>query len=374
MISLMRQTWHISPWADVALFHFGWVPPLLLCAFIRHRFGAASDAMFYGIIPLSSHLHRAFTYPYAYLDKDVFRQSSIELIVFPGAWLACLACMPLIVPVLGQGLGPLVNGVVGFRIVWDTWHTMMQKFGLLRLYNGKGRTWAAAEVPRWTDWCAIFGWFPLFAACWESRLLNSFGRSHLLTFRGFSLEGWMKLHAGARPYWLAGALLLLLAALGSWAVREYRAFGFRNHARVSLVVGQSLLFASLLLVDPVIAMVSLALNHSIEYCFFVSKVQGARYGSGQGADTILGRLYRKPLRLLLLYAVPPLAVYAIYLALVLPQSKGGHPWLIAGITLPMWYFFSDSVGAFAHYYIDGFIWKLRRPEYRAAISAPVTPA
>ena len=86
-------------------------------------------------------VHRWFTFPYAYLDRTNFRRHRSKLTVFPGLLLATFLCLPLVTHLINETFQlsmPIVLGLMGsVAAAWNFWHTSMQRYGFLRMYNNK---------------------------------------------------------------------------------------------------------------------------------------------------------------------------------------------------------------------------------------------
>src|SRR5205814_1201467 len=60
--------------------------------------------------------------------------------------------------------GSALVGIVGaVAAIWNVWHTLMQKFGILRVYAAKSSVAVDRRTPPWVDRLLIFGPLPLLA-------------------------------------------------------------------------------------------------------------------------------------------------------------------------------------------------------------------
>jgi hypothetical protein len=156
-------TWHISPAIDMAAYHFSWAWILLPLLFAGPDPYTDYPYLFALMMGLTF-AHRHYGMPYAYLDAAVFQTYRKRLIRFPILCLGLFAATPLLLDRHVAGpIGPAVVGILIFlSLLWNLWHTPMQKYGMLRLYMAKSPAPRDRKTPAWIDRCFIFCWFPLY--------------------------------------------------------------------------------------------------------------------------------------------------------------------------------------------------------------------
>src|SRR5579872_496760 len=120
-------SWHLSPAIDIAAYHFSWVwvlVPMMLA-------GSQMPVFYIFAFVMGANLaHRHYGLPYAYLDRDVFHRFERQLTWFPAICLLLFAATPALLSYRGMGsiAGRALAAVVFFSLLWNFWHTYMQKF------------------------------------------------------------------------------------------------------------------------------------------------------------------------------------------------------------------------------------------------------
>lgn len=242
-----------------------------------------------------------------------------------------------------------------FAFLWNFWHVYMQKYGILRVYNAK----AGRKVPAWVDRLLIFGWLPLTMAVLGPRH-RAYLMDHYYQTRTYlkPFLDWLE----ANQAWLLPATIALAATSLLLFLRyEGKAHGFRNLPRLSMGAGTTLLFASLLVVNPIKAVLAFGFSHVLEYFVFVWAYERRRYCAPLP--------HRPPLAYVLRH---PAVAYPLFLVLVgggfvlfsnwgkhfFPGAKPPRPF---GVGLPQFLLLLATFQAMTHFYFDGFLWKMRQP-------------
>ena len=469
------SSWHVSPLVDAAAYHFSWVFILVPLALIGSETMPGWFAV-WSVGTTIGFLHRHYTMPYVYLDRQVFLQHWPRFVVVPAwfvvgfvatpigwrwvvpasffggadvlavaaltfagvrAWrldragrafsargLLPTAALPLallfgavvgedahgptlvallvgsFVAVVAQSrdaslpartpanVAALAMGLVGlgvlgtelphasfpFKLVlsgvavvsgaWNVWHVYMQKFGILRMYAAKSRVAEAQRPPAWVDRLFVFGWIPLYF------VVLSADTKPLLERYFSATKPWLFPIADAfiamRSVLFPIGVAVAAASVGLWLMHERRAYGLENRARLSMALGTSGLSASFLLVAPHIAYMAYGFSHAIEYMVFVWAFQRKRYAAPLPHDPLLGRLLKHPL---LAYGSLTLVVggLAYYLGFGDDVGLAEKPFMILGTKARSWLFYWTIWQSMAHFYFDGFLWKMRAPEVRASL-------
>lgn len=244
--------------------------------------------------------------------------------------------------------------------LWNLWHFYRQKFGILRMYAAKSGVPADRAVPPRIDEWLVFGWLPLLAV-WV-------GPAHgaLIVAQYRSLKGpllpILDVLSRHQSWLLPLAALFLIGSLAAWTRAEWRASRLRNTARVSAALGLSVLGACIFFIDPVKGVVALGFSHILEYLVFVWAFERRYYATPR--ETFLARWMRHPgwtvfgVAAVLMVVHIYVSAWGKHIAL----SQGRPEWF--GITAGR---LLGSVGIFLsmfHFYVDGFVWKMRRPEVR----------
>jgi hypothetical protein len=150
-----------------------------------------------------------------------------------------------------------------------------------------------------------------------------------------------------------------------WVHAEWRANRFTNAPRLAMAVGTTLLAASFLVFDPVKAYLAFAFSHAVEYMVFVGAFQGRRYEKKLPHDPLLGRIVKRPI---LAYGLFTLVVAVVFLgakyygSYILPGNEQPE---VFGAQPIEWAKYWGIYQSMAHFYFDGFLWKMRLPSVRA---------
>ena len=347
----------------MAAYHFGWVwllVPMLFTGPDRYN----DYLLFFAIAMGFNFAHRHYGLPYAYLDGDVFHTYQAKLTWFPLFCVALMVATPFLIThdrVAPVGK-PLVSGIVFFSLLWNFWHTHMQKYGIMRLYMAKDPAPAERKTPGWVDRLLVFCWFPLYFAYVAPKYRQ------LIIENGDSIKDYtsvvidfMERH---QALLVIPSALFAAGAIGNWVWHDWRAHRMRNTARISAATGNMLLSSSLLWTDPIKAYVAFAFSHAFEYMVFVWAYQRRAYRVQKQPLTLNQRLLQRPL----LWYV---AFSAVLLAVGILSTWYGRTLLIEmnflGLTVTGWIFYYAVYESLIHFYMDGFLWKMRKANVRANI-------
>ncbi len=259
----------------------------------------------------------------------------------------------------------LVNAAFVMYVGWLLHHGMSQKYGILRLYSSKsGRS---DKVPGWVDRSIAWCWVPM-TIVWAAgsspmvvRLYldnQSSGASNFVSplldfiYANFSLT-------------MALAIAPIVGSLAAFVYFEWRIHQFRNLPRLGYVLGTMLLWASMFPLGSAGLYIALAASHSIEYMVFIWAFQRRRYAKPGTSSPILEQMTRRPL---LYFGTGALLLTTIFVfgRFVARYGMDEIP-MVAGVPVPLWLFWYSIVQALIHFYYDGFLWKLRRPELARSI-------
>jgi len=233
--------------------------------------------------------------------------------------------------------------VVPIAALWNTVHTLQQRYGLSRIYARRAG-YGSAFLDRWV----LYAWMA------ATVLVVAAQGGTVALVQRVGLEGvngaGLRLLSDARPV----ALLLLVPvgaaalALTAAVVRQEVAAGPAANRAKWVYQGSSLLLIAGIAVAPVAGFIAYVAAHSIEYAIIVYKTTESRYGHQRDRDSLLGRVaWSAPGRVAVIAGV---AVVALAVA---SRFHGNA----AEVVL-------FTVGAL-HFLYDGCIWKLRRPAVAA---------
>jgi hypothetical protein len=279
-----------------------------------------------------------------------------------GALSIPLASRPLNTAVVtGAGLVGIAGAVAA---LWNVWHTLMQKFGILRMYAAKSAVPVDARAPAWVDRLLVFGSFPVLALYLapSQRGLVSTIHKNVTQFILPLLDGL----TAARPYLLAPAALLSLGSMVTFLGYEWRANRLRSTTRLTMALSLVALNACFLFLSPIKVYIAYGFSHAIEYCVFVWAFLRRRYAKPQPARPLIQRVLAHPW---LAYGSFSLVVGGTYFFATYGRDFHLHDGRIRvlDVGIQTWMFAFTIWHSMAHFYYDGFLWKMRAPELRASL-------
>jgi hypothetical protein len=356
-----NPAWHVSPVIDMAAYHFSWAW-VLVPMFLASQ--ESTVFYIYAFVMGANLAHRHYGLPYAYLDKSVFQTFERQLTWFPQICILLLAATPVLLGLKGVA-ADAVGAVVFFSLLWNFWHVYMQKFGILRLYQAKDSTPPQRQIPGWVDKYFILCWIPLYL----SYLVPKY--KDLILANGSDVAGPLSAIISFMEHyerWLVVPTAAITAGgVGLWLWHEWRAHRCQNRPRLCAAAGALLLSTSMFWANPVKVYIAFGFSHAVEYMVFVWAFQRRRYCRPRPEPSLMERLLRHPRTWYLCFT-------AIFAAIGITQilwgesiAKGARPLELFGMTGGMWLFYYAVYESLVHFHLDGFLWKMRRPDVRANI-------
>jgi hypothetical protein len=259
----------------------------------------------------------------------------------------------------------LVNGIFVAYIGWLLHHGMSQKYGILRLYSAKSGQ--EAKVPGWVDRWIAWSWVPMMIV-WAAASSPETVRSYLDNQSSGASVFVSPLidFIGRRPSTtFLVAIAPIVGAIATFLYFEWKLHHLRNMPRLGYVGGSTLLYASMFPLGPAGLYIAFAASHSFEYMTFIWAFQRRRYGTPRGTAPILEHLTQHPL---LYFGTASAILLAVFIVgrFVLVHGVQEVPYAF-GYPIPYWIFWYSILQAIIHFYYDGFLWKLRRPELARSI-------
>ncbi len=314
-----------SPRADLAV-AAAWVPFVVAATAVRDDGRALTN--FLEALSLFSFVHQPLTLPLVYGDRAQFEARRR---LFTWAPLVLIGAITI-----GWAISLTLVAVVGG--LWNMEHTLMQRYGFVRIYGRKaGEDDGALERALLLSWLVV----TVLSVAADPRTPDRIDSLPLGRLNSDALD----VLASFRPF--AWALLVPTALFSAWCtvrwLRVERARtrrGEHNRAKQFYVVSTAVMFAWAVLVDPVAGLAGYAGAHAVEYFFIVDHRLAADH------DRDARRRF---------FVVYLSAFAALYLLARVP----GHGEVLTASIL----FFGGL-----HFLYDGFIWK-RRAVPPALISA-----
>ncbi len=319
---------------------FLWVP-FSLAAGLAYSSSAAL-AVVVALTLLTSLVHQPLTLGLIYGDPAQFAVARRVFTVFP----LVLTGAVIVARSLSLTLVAVIAGL------WNAEHTLMQRYGISRIYARKaGETGPARERPMLISWLV----FAMSFAAADPRTTRLLDRVEL----GATNEEGVRVLQSLRP-WAVGAViaagLLVVWATARWWLgeRQLDVVGWTPKRRY--LFGTALLFA-VILVNPIVGLIGYVGSHAVEYFVIVHGALGRRYVGPQAQPGgVVGRVVRGPLRV-----TGCVVLYVALIGIVLVSVQKLVDADIANTVLL-------TVGGM-HVFFDGFIWKLRRPVVAHSVAA-----
>jgi hypothetical protein len=315
-----RAAWIYGPGPDL-LIALCWVPMFVIGHRLSAGHGPHDDELLRRAVAaafLISFLHQPLTLGLVYGDARRFRERRGLFVWAPPVTLA------VIVVAVSFHLWVLIP----IAAVWNTVHTLQQRYGLSRIYARKAG-YGSAGLDRWV----------LYAWMMSAALIVAANPATVELVRRVGLDhvngGGVRLLTDLRPVALivlvpVGMVALLLAA--AIVRQEARAAACGWNQAKWVYQASSLALIAAIAVDPVAGFVAYVGAHAFEYFVVVYKTTETRYGLRRVA----------------------------WLAAVVGVALVAHGRLHNQVYDVVLY----SVGAL-HFLYDSFIWKLRKPAVAA---------
>jgi hypothetical protein len=343
----------ITPWKDFWFFFASMFVVLLawFASAVLHIDGFTILAV---VAVVSNGPHLVSTWTRVYFDRREWRSRPVATVVLP---LIIMALVWVMMEKLSYG-ARLANSVI---LYWATWHFVAQNWGILRIYQRKsgepeGSMAMAFERP-------------------VLLLIVAFCMAHRLYTGPRRLFG-VELYYPQLPYplvmGLLAPLIILFVAIVVQRIRERHAPWAKGAwVRVAFIacsfVGFFVPF-QLITTDDTSAFAAAACWHGFQYLGMVRHYHRNAWRNGVDPNAKLVSWLGQPgwqratLYMMLLWSLAG-AVYGVIwlLSLVAMDFYRWAAVIWVGLTL-------------SHYWIDGVIWKLRRPELaaRVGIAVPTT--
>ena len=258
------------------------------------------------------------------------------------------------------GVAILVGQAISFTLVaivgglWNTEHTLMQRYGLVRIHRRR----AGDHTPGSVDLWLLASWLLLVLA-WAVRDTRTPDRIDSLGL-GTANQRSLQLLVDIRP--VATALVVGAAAAAAWAtwrwVANQRSRGFAGNAGLFTYVGATAALFVVAMVHPVAGLLAWVGAHAVEYFLIVDQSLAGRTLPVEGSPSLLDRASATRWRAVAFVAATSAAGAG---AVVLAQFHA--PLTVYGLV-----FF--GIGGL-HILYDGVIWKLRRPEVARSLAIDV---
>ncbi|MCZ6635557.1 MAG: hypothetical protein O7G87_19320 [bacterium] len=310
--------WVINPVVDLSCITLGW----LLFFFAPYLFPQFFDTIRVASVTFLFATHRYFTFPLVYLDRAEFRRRPAVYVLIP------ILCFVFV------GLCYFLRidepEMFAFWYLFNYFHFVRQKYGILRIYSGKAR-WGHKRLDEWTMYAwGLAGFCYLFASEAEVKVMY-----YLRNLVGFTPP-----NSIAHLLYGAAGLLTLF-----WLIHEFR-------APEGISLPKLLFFASVVFlygIGPTLSAgaiyIATSINHASEYIALVALTIKNKTRTSAMDAPLLNMVAGRITLYTFLFIVAICAIlYGFYV-----------------YSLFAFLFFAYGT-SFAHFVLDGMIWKLRRPK------------
>lgn len=332
-----EEQWLRGPVLDRAM-AWSWVP--FAAVVLLAPLNGDQLVVLMSLVLAFSFSHQTLTLPLVYGDRQVLDSHRGLFLVAPIVFFVGIGLL------VGSGAVLLVAAV---GAAWNAEHTLMQRFGIVRIYGRQvGQTRAGVEKP------LLFVTF-LVALAAASASGSAAGELRRLGLKGLN-AGTLDLLEEAEPVATAALAPLVLAAVILaliWWRQEFASGRTRSRAKHQYLVSTMAMFA-LAVVNPVAGLFGFIGSHATEYYVIVDKTVRTRYSPDERRRPgALSRVVGERFGLVL-----PVVVYVLAMVVFAYVWKGRRPLVYTTIVM--------GIGA-THFLLDGFIWKLRQPDTAASL-------
>jgi Tfp pilus assembly protein PilF len=333
-----------SPWIFSPLQDLGFVlltPLPILITFAIARRGAWMDGLLAFLLTLAM-AHYLPGILRAYGDSALFRRFRVRLILAPLLLYTVTATFAYL----------NLHMVILLSLLWGQWHWMMQIYGFARIYDAKAKP--EARTAAWLDKSVCLMWFGMCVF-----VINVDLPSYLTRFYE---SGGPRIPPGVFAWFTRGWLVATIVITAVYAFRILSSIreGRSPNPLKLVFVAATFVYLSYTtgVVDrPLMGLAMFESWHDIQYLAIVwlFNVNRARHASDAGR--FIRFLFRPSAILVLIYVVSCLVFGSLTHAWALFKNDA-----IVRIVMSI-----VTATAMLHYYLDGFIWKIREKETSEAL-------
>lgn len=351
------SAWLRAPWWDLTCLGFAWVPFYLWVVFglglggvsVAPALERAALALATAVALGITYVHRHYTFILVYGDRGTFSRRRRAFMVAPILAVGVIAALRGLT-LLGARLEafPTVNPwLVALVAVgaWNIWHTIMQRYGLLRVYAGRSGGGLQTPAHARRDLALLWSLVALVAVLAivlrpETFLAAGNGRRVIAIAEA--------LLVGPTRWALVGVAAVVAAITGvRWLRGELQAgLGWRQRRPRLLFWGSTLALLAIFVVHgPIVGYLCFGVAHALEYVAFVHHFGERKFAADPEERGLVARWMRRPW---IFGPLISLALVGLFLALF--DHRKTDAFLI--------YYTATSL---LHFLYDGWIWKVRTP-------------
>jgi hypothetical protein len=311
-----------------------WVPFSVAAAFTYDSRTALGVVV--ALTLLTSLVHQPLTLGLIYGDPAQFAVAKRVFTYFPFLLVGAI--------LLGRTISLSLVGVIAG--LWNAEHTLMQRYGIARIYARKA---GEADAPRGAGERPMMISslvFALFFGAADPRTPKLLNRIDLGATNESGVEVLQRLRPWAVALMVVAGVAMVATTLRWWRHERKLASGFSPKRRYLL---STALLIGLIMINPIVGLMGYVGAHALEYFVIVHGALERRYTGPIAEDGgLVGRAVRGRLK-----ATGCVALYVLLIGAVLIAIQFRMRADLASVVLL-------TVGGM-HVFFDGFIWKLRRP-------------
>jgi hypothetical protein len=359
-----RNYWLKAAWWDLGGLAFCWLPFYVFVVFGLGLTGSWTAGGTSGagrepglglamIVALAiTYVHRHYTFLLVYGDRETFRARRRAYVWVPAVLFVAVALalrfredatVPF--PGLKDGMSPWLV-VLTISGLWNVWHTVMQRHGIMRIYAGKAGAGLQERAHGKRDFQMIWSvvaWISIVVLMFrQETFAGLFNARRLLSVIGPVSEGIVG--------WSVFAAFTGFGAffVGRWLRAELGApLALRDRIpRWSFLLSTLTLLAVFVVHGPIIGYLCFGTAHAIEYVFFLHHFGRRKFAQHPEDRGIVAKMLRRPTRW-----APVLVGSLVGVFILLRDVQDTEAWLV--------YYTATSL---LHFLYDGWIWKVRKPE------------
>ena len=364
----VRQNWVLDPVQDLLLIILAPLLCLGLALLAMARYGAERGAA----LVITAHVvltvaHHLPTFIRIYGDVELFRRFRWTFLLAPVIPLVFVSAMLVLIAVRGYPVETILYLYI-FLALWDPWHFLRQHFGFTRIYDRNNR--APVRLASNMDWwisIALFVHIMVASASWIPSLLDDLYRnSHIPLLFALSPE----LLAAAQG--VSGVLALAMAVVYAGYLLWCRQRGYTvSTAKIALLVttfGVMYLTYTpnewILALAPAwgfkVGFATLGIVHMTQYLAIVWRYDRRLTEQGRARAGWFSWLHGKRGRWTTSLAVLAYVAFCVAYGDVITTTHESRSLMSVLLAI-------GFTSTLLHYYFDGFIWKVRHQQNRAAL-------
>lgn len=324
-----KSNWVITPTIDLSCISLGW-----LAFFIAPYYFSAHAETFRFIAVTSFVAHRYFTFPLVYLDRTEFQRRRYTYLLTPALCLLFVAlCYYFRID---------EPEMFAFWYLFNYFHFVRQKYGILRIYSGKGQ-WGHKRLDAWVSYLwgfAGFSYMFAYQSDVEGRVMH-----YLRTLFGTPIP-----EIGAQFIYVVAITLSI-----AWIIYERRNQQGLNVPKILFFLSIAFMYGVVPILSTDALFIATSFSHAAEYIALVGLSVQNKAKQKTLDSPILTR------------AANHIGLYIVGFIIVTSGLLYGLKW----VSLPLFLVFTYGT-SFMHFIYDGMIWKLRRPRVAQEVGTAAT--